>query len=393
MNVHIPGVNFARERWDYIVNELDGKLPLEIKAAPEGSVIPVNNVLFTIQNTVPGFGWLVGHVETVLTHVWQGSTVATQSRETKLMLEDYLEKTCDDGKDYALLDYMLHDFGYRGVSSVESAAWGGMGHLVNFKGTDTIIAIEAAQEFYGADCVASSVKATEHSINSARGREGEVETIIDIITKCPTGVLSMVSDTYDIFNCVENIYGEGEVKEMILARDGVFVIRPDSLDPVTTMKRLLEITGRKFGYTVNDKGYKVLNPKIGLIWGDGINHDGVKSILDMMVNDGWSVQNVVYGMGGCLLQKINRDTQRFAFKASCHYRNGEWFDIFKDPICEDPNETKKSKAGRFKLVKSNGEYRTIDIDADGDDIMEYIYRDGEMVKEYTFDEVRENSTK
>lgn len=384
MNQHLGPSNFNREKWDYIVDELGGKLPIEIRAVKEGTVVPVDNVLFTIVNTDPKCFWLVGHLETVLTHVWQGSTVATKSYATKELLVDGLEKTCDDGADFGGIGFMLHDFGYRGVSSVESAAWGGMGHLVNFMGTDTIIALEAAQEYYGAeDAVAFSVNASEHSVMTSRGRSGEVRVIEDLLENYPTGILSVVSDSYDIFNCVKNIYGK-QLKDKILAREGKFVVRPDSGEPVETMRTLLSLLGDAFGYTTNKKGYKVLNPKIGLIWGDGIDIDGIQAIVDMAISEGWSVENLVFGMGGGLLQKINRDTQRFAFKSSAQYRNGQWHDIFKDPI----DGSKRSKKGLLKLIMENGQYKTVNQSDDGEDLLELVFKDGELLRDMTFQEIR-----
>jgi nicotinamide phosphoribosyltransferase len=386
MTAHLGGFN--RAKWDYIVDNCGGKLPIEIKAVAEGSIVPVDNVLFTIVNTDPNCPWLVGHMETVLTHVWQASTVATLSKTTKNLFEDFLERTCDEGKQFPGIDFMLHDFGYRGVSSVQSACWGGMGHLINFSGTDTIVALEGAMEYYNAEtAVAYSVNATEHSIMTSRGEAGEVETIKDLIRKYPTGILSMVSDSYDIYNCVENIYGKGEVKEMILERDGVFVIRPDSGEPVETMKRLLELTGDAFGYETNKKGFKVLNPKVRIIWGDGIGYDGIKAILEMAEANSWSVENLVFGMGGGLLQKVNRDTQRCAFKSSAQMRNGEWHDIFKDPL----DQSKRSKRGQLKLIKENDEFKTVRLEEEGEDLLQTVFLNGDLVKEFTFDEVRANA--
>ena len=386
MTAHLG--SFDRAKWDYIVDNCGGKLPIEIKAVAEGTVVPVDNVLFTIVNTDPNCFWLVGHMETVLTHVWQGSTVATLSRKTKQLFAEYLETTCDMGKEFPGIDFMLHDFGFRGVSSVQSAVWGGMGHLVNFSGTDTICALEGAMEYYGAEtAVAYSVNATEHSVMTSRGEEGEIETIKDIISKFPEGILSMVSDSYDIINAVKNIYGKGEVKEMILNREGTFVIRPDSGDPVETMRTLLFLVGEAFGYTINEIGYKVINPKVRLIWGDGIDYNGIEQILEMAAEEGWSVENIVFGMGGGLLQKINRDTQRCAFKSSAQFRDGEWHDIYKDPT----DISKRSKRGQLKLIKVDGQFKTVRIEEDGEDLLQTVFLNGEIVKEYTFDEIRANA--
>jgi nicotinamide phosphoribosyltransferase len=379
---------FNRAKWDYIVDNCGGKLPIKIRAVAEGTQVPVDNVLFNIINTDPNCYWLVGHMETVLTHVWHSSTVATLSKQCRNLFEIYLEASCDEGKEFPGIDFMLHDFGYRGATCIQAAQRAGMGHLVNFSGTDTIIALEGAMDYYNAPgAVGFSVNATEHSVMTSRGREGEIETIKDIITKYPNGILSMVSDSYDIFNCVENIYGKGEVKEMILARDGVFVIRPDSGEPVATMKRLLELAGEAFGFETNKKGFKVLNPKVRIIWGDGIGFDGIGTILEMAIANDWSAENLVFGMGGGLHQKVDRDTQRCAFKSSAQMRNGEWHDIFKDPL----DQSKRSKRGQLKLIKEDGQFKTVRLEEEGEDILETVFLNGDLVKEFTFDEVRANA--
>ncbi len=385
MTTHLGAFN--RAKWDYIVDNCGGKLPVEIKAVKEGTQVPIDNVLFTIVNTDPNCYWLVGHMETVLTHVWQASTVATLSKKTKTLFEEYLNKTSDFGREFPGIDFMLHDFGYRGVSSLQSACWGGMGHLVNFSGTDTVVALEGAMEYYGAeDAVAFSVNATEHSIMTSRGREDEYKVIDQLLDTYPTGILSVVSDSYDIFDLAENGYGK-VFKDRILERDGKFVVRPDSGEPVPTMKSLLEILGKAFGYTTNDKGFKLLNPKIGLIWGDGIDYEGIKEICQMAFEEGWSIENLVFGMGGGLLQKINRDTQRCAFKSSAQMRNGNWYDIFKDPL----DSSKRSKRGQLKLIKDGGQFKTVNQKDAGIDLLETVFLNGELMRFQTFDEVRANA--
>jgi nicotinamide phosphoribosyltransferase len=393
-DLHIGTGVFNYEGWKHIAENLDGKLPLEIKAVAEGTVVPIDNVMFTVQNTDPKCPWLTGHVETLLTHVWHPSTVATLSKQVKDFFEEVMQETCNN---LDKLPFMLHDFGMRGVSSLESAKMGGLGHLVNFMGTDTVPAILAGWEYYNTDAMLGySVNATEHSIMTSLGREGEAEVIKDLIEKFPTGILSVVSDSYDIEKCVKEIYGE-QFKEEILARDGVFVVRPDSGDPVSTVINLLRILDEKFGSYMNDKKFKVLNDKVRLIWGDGIDFNGIKEIIYAMIDDGWSADNIVFGMGGGLLQKVNRDTQRFAFKSSAQHRDGEWHDIFKDPV----DQTKRSKKGRLSLVrdnkmggKNNG-YKTIQTKCLGDreDLLKTVFLNGKVVKEYTFEEVRENSNK
>jgi len=383
---------FNRARWDYIVEKHDGKLPVRIKAVAEGTPIPVDNVLMTVENTDPECYWLTNHLETMLTWVWYPSTVATLSRSVKKMVAKYLEETADnlDG-----LPFKLHDFGFRGATCNEAARLGGAGHLLNFLGTDTVGAMELALMYYDADInsLAFSVPATEHSVMTSLGEKGEADMFKRILDKYPTGTVSVVSDSYNIYQAVEKYVG-GYFKEEILNRDGVFVVRPDSGDPVSTVMKLLYILSDKFGYTVNTKGYKVLNPSTRIIWGDGINKDGIDSILNEMKNENWSTDNICFGMGGGLLQKdVNRDTQRFAFKCAAQKRGGVWHDVQKMPI----DKSKASKKGKLALIKLEGAhgstYKTLQ-ECDGPvegDLLETVFLNGEIVKEYTFDEIRANA--
>lgn len=377
---------FNLKGWEYILNEHKGRLPVKIRAVPEGTPVPVGNVLMTVENLDPRCFWLTNHLETLLTHVWHASTVATLSWKTKLMLRRWLEQTADQEAMAACLPFMLHDFGFRGVECVEAAGIGGAGHLVNFLGTDTVKAIEVAMEYYGSDVCAYSVPATEHSVMTSYGPEGEVKVFEKLLDEYPTGILSVVSDSYDIFNAAMNIIG-GELKERILERDGVFVVRPDSGEPVSTVLKLLDILWACFEGEVNEKGYKALNPKIKLIWGDGIDYDGIYDILRAMESAQWSAENIVFGMGGGLLQKINRDTQRFAFKCCAQKRDGEWYDIYKEPL----DKTKTSKKGRLALVRSEDDSLRTEREGHLGDILETVFENGDIVKEYTFDDVRANA--
>ena len=383
------GNHFNRARWDYIVEVHGGKLPVEIRAVPEGMKVPTSNVLMTVVNTDPQCAWLTNHLETLLTHVWSASTVATLSSSTKDMYKKYLNMTCDAGENFGGLPFMLHDFGMRGVSSMESAGFEGMGHLINFLGTDTIIAMEYAERLYGATRpVAFSVPASEHSIMTALGRSGEPEIVGNLLNTFPDGILSLVGDSYDIYNFAENIIGT-KYHDGIMKRNGKVVVRPDSGDASEVSLKVINILWDKFGGTVNKLGFKVLDPHIGLIWGDGIDKDGIEAVLNTLMNAGYSVENMVFGQGGGLLQKVNRDTQRFAFKSSAQCRSGVWHDIFKDPI----DSSKKSKRGRLALVrKETGELHTLSYEQYGhQDILVPVFRNGVLLKDYTFDEVRANS--
>lgn len=380
---------FNRAMWEHILAKHDGRLPVRIRAVPEGTPVPNSNVLMVVENTDPACFALTNHLETLLTHVWHPCTVATLSRKVKEQVKHFLEETSMslDG-----LPFMLHDFGFRGVSSVESAGLGGAGHLVNFMGTDTVRAIEVAMEYYGADVCAYSVPATEHSVMTSFGPDGEEKIFERLLEKYPKGILSVVSDSYDIFRACADIIGT-KLRDKILARDGVFVVRPDSGDPVAVVLKILEILGDKFGTTTNEKGFKELPPKLRILWGDGLDHDAIYDILFAMSNAGWAASNMAcLGMGGGLLQKVNRDTQRFAFKCSAQFRDGQWQDIFKEPV----DKTKCSKRGRLALCRIEGAHgsvlRTVpEAKTGGADILQTVFEDGELKREYTFDEVRRNA--
>lgn len=377
---------FNRVGWEYILNEWGGKLPLVIRAVREGSVIPISNVLVTVTNLGgEKTAWLVGYMETLLSHVWYGSTVATLSREAKKIVKHNLEYTSDGG----LLDFFIHDFACRSVTTMEQAGYGGAAHLINFKGTDTLPAMKFAKMLYGAKLggLAYSVPASEHQIMTAEGRENEELVVGRLLEKYSKGILSLVADSYNIYNFAEKICGE-TFKDKILAREGVLVIRPDSGDPEEVMLKLVNILWKKFGGTINSKGFKVINPKVRLLWGDGINLHGVENVFGAFKINGWAAENIAcFGIGSNLLQKVDRDLLRFAFKCSAQKRNGVWYDVFKSPI----EGGKESKKGRLKLIKVNNEYKTVRLEDGGEDLLVTVFENGELKNEITFDEVRNNA--
>lgn len=356
--------------------------------------MPTRNVLATIENTDPECFWLTTWLETALLRaIWYPTTVATQSWTIKRVILDYLEKTGDP----TLIDFKLHDFGARGVSSLESAGIGGAAHLVNFMGTDTISSILYAREYYNAGIAGFSIPAAEHSTITSWGRDGEVDAYRNMLTQFakPGSIVAVVSDSYDIFNAASNLWGEA-LRQKVIDSGATVVIRPDSGDPDVVCRKLVSILGEKFGYTTNAKGYKVLN-NVRLIQGDGVNEHTIRTILGGFAAYGWSADNIAFGMGGALLQQLDRDTQKFAMKCSAVMVNGEWRDVVKDPVT-DPG--KKSKAGRISLWKSGGEWITATAQPTGwhdkgigefVDVLETVFVDGKLVREYTFDEVRKNS--
>lgn len=385
---------FDPSKFQYILDKYNGKLPIKIKAVPEGTEVPVSNVLLTIENTDPNCFWLTNFLESLLMQVWYPITVATISNEIKKVLNKSYAETASEGAE-AGIEYVLNDFGLRGVSSVESAGLGGSAHLVNFRGSDNIIGSVLAQKYYNTTAVyGKSVPATEHSICTLLGEKGELDIFKHVLDTFPTGIVACVSDSYDIFKACEKYWGEA-LKTQVLERDGVLVIRPDSGDPIMTLLKVFELLFEKFGYTENEKGYKVLPPQVRVIQGDGVNYDAIKDIFQALKDNEISAENLVLGMGGALLQKLDRDTQQFALKCSYAEINGEAVLVQKRPTEMDENgkiteSFKKSKAGRLKLIKSEGTFKTVsEIECpEIKDELITVFENGQLVQEWTFEEVR-----
>jgi nicotinamide phosphoribosyltransferase len=383
-----PGI-FNEAGWLHVVNDHKGMLPIRIRAVPEGMVVPTSHALMTVENTCPKCFWMTNYLETLLVQVWYASTVATQSREMKKIILKYLDETGDPG----LIDFKLHDFGFRGVSSVESAGTGGAAHLVNFKGTDTVRGLEVARDYYNGGICGFSIPAAEHSTMTSWGQEHEVDAMRNMLHQYPTGLVAVVSDSWDIYKAAGEIWG-GSLKDLVLARDGCLVVRPDSGDPEKVVPEVMRILGEKLGAKKNDKGYIVLNPKVRMIQGDGIEFDTLGGILEAVKKAGFSADNLAFGSGGGLLQKLNRDTQRFAFKCSAVKVNGEWRDVFKKPAT-DP--TKNSKPGRLTLLKTPEGFVTgpvsllMDEQNEKMEALVTVFEDGKILKEWKFDEVRERA--
>lgn len=360
------GEPFNKEGWEYILHEHGGYIPIIIHAVPEGKVVPIATPLVVVEATDEKCGWVVSYFETMLIRaLWYGSTVATQSWYLKQLIKKYLEKTGDP----AGISFKLHDFGARGVSSFESAGIGGAAHLVNFMGTDTVTGALFAMKYYNqTDMPAFSIPAAEHSTITSWGRQNESKAYANMIKMYgkPGALVAVVSDSYNIYNAVNNIWGE-ELRQQVIDSGAILVIRPDSGHPATVVTEVLRSLERSFGSVVNAKGYMVLN-HVRVIQGDGINPESIKEILDWATSAGFSADNIAFGMGGALLQGINRDTLSFAMKCSAIKINGEWVDVFKDPV---DDVEKRSKAGR-------------QITAD----METVFENGKLIKDYTFAEIR-----
>lgn len=371
---------FNREGWEYILREHRGRLPIRIKAVKEGARVGTRNVLMTIENTDPKCAWLTNYLETLLSLVWYPTTVATQSSSMRGTILKYLEETGDP----SLIPFKLHDFGYRGSTSVESAGIGGAAHLVNFLGTDTIEALRVARDYYHEAIAGFSIPAAEHSTITSWGKSEEGRAFGNMLKEFPSGLVAVVSDSYDIYNAVKNLWGD-ELKSRVLARDGTLVVRPDSGEAKKVVVEILDLLGQAFGYSVNQKGYKVLDPHVRVIQGDGINRYSLPEILEAMKVAGWSADNVAFGSGGGLLQNVNRDTSKFAVKCSAVMVGGVWRDVFKDPVT-DPG--KRSKAGRMKLVRADGDYMTVSESDDRDDELVTVFENGELMLDQSFSDIR-----
>ena len=373
---------FNREGWEYILTEHGGRLPVVIKAVPEGMIIPEGNVMMTIENTCPKCYWLVNYLETLLVQVWYGCTTGTISREMKKVLKKALAKSGTDTP--ANLAFKLHDFGYRGSTSSESAAIGGAAHLVNFMGTDTLAAIEMLMEYYGAGMPGFSIPAAEHSTITTWGKYGEEQAYKNMLEQYPTGLVAVVSDSWDICNAVKNIWGD-RLRDQVIIRNGVLVIRPDSGDPKKVLPMLLDILGERFGFTVNAKGYRVLNDKVRIIQGDGISRRSLAGILDAVMESGWSADCLAFGSGGGLLQNCDRDTQRFAMKCSYAEVDGVGREVFKQPATD---ATKNSKRGRLMLAHDPVFATLSENTPNFTDVLEVVFKDGQLVRDETFEEIR-----
>jgi nicotinamide phosphoribosyltransferase len=389
----LHGEPFNYDGWKYIVEELNGKLPIRIKAVPEGSVIPKSNVLMTVESTDEKVFWIVSWFETLLVRLWYPITVATNSFEIKKVIRKYLEESSDSPE--LELDFKLHDFGSRGATSQEASAIGGASHLVNFKGSDNISGIYLANKYYNCEMSGYSIPAAEHSTITMWGKENEVKAYENMINQYGnTSIFACVPDSYDIYNATENLWGK-ELKQKVSDMNATLVVRPDSGDPVEVIIDVLEILDKQFGSTINSKGYKVLN-KVRVLQGDGIDINDVEEIYKKTLEKGFSATNVGFGMGGGLLQKdLNRDTHKFAFKCCWAKINNKDIEVFKNPITDT---VKKSKKGRLTTcVIDNQVFPYIDDISkkpnEAIELLELVYENGKILKQYTFEEVRNNSIK
>jgi nicotinamide phosphoribosyltransferase len=380
-----------------------GYLPIEIKALPEGSSVNMKVPVLTVVNTLPDFYWLTNFVESLMSAIlWQPCTSATIAKEYRRILDKYADET---GVPKDFVQWQGHDFSFRGMSSLESSVLSGMGHLLYFTGTDTIPAIDALEFYYNADAdkelIGGSVPATEHSVMCSGAKDGELETFKRLITDIyPSGIVSIVSDTWDLWKvCTEYL---SELKEIILARDGKVVIRPDSGDPVDIIcgnpngktenerKGVIELLWGIFGGTETDKGYKLLDSHIGAIYGDSITRERATEICQRLKDKGFASQ-VVFGIGSFTYQYNTRDTFGIAMKATYIEIGSESREIFKSPITDDG--TKKSATGILCVKREKDKYVLIDKvtwEEEGRSELKTVFKNGHLTKDFTLSEIRNN---
>lgn len=378
------GLPFNRKGWEYILREHDGYLPIRIKAVKEGSIVPGHNVLLTLETLDERCYWLGGFIETLLLKVWYPTTVATKSYEIKQLIAQHMEQTCDN---LDKLPFMLHDFGYRGVSSEESAGIGGLAHLTNFLGTDTVAGLVCGIEYYNCQMAGFSIPASEHSTITSYGREGELSAYENMVNQFgSSGTYACVSDSYDFGGALQMWNG---LSSKIKAKGGTLVVRPDSGDPVDNIRLALHTLERGFGTTVNSKGYKVLN-NVAIIQGDKVTKELIKNILEMMEQAKFSADNIAFGMGGALIQgnfesTVTRDTYGFVYKCSAIKRSGEWHDVYKQPKGE---AFKNSKRGRLDLIKVDDEYQTVALHVDNQSELITYFENGKLLVDATLEQIR-----
>jgi nicotinamide phosphoribosyltransferase len=386
------GEPFNEEGWTRVVTKHDGFAPLKIRAVPEGMTVPNHNVLMTVESTDPELAWMVSYWEALLVRVWYPTTICTNSRESRKIILKALQETADDPS--ASIDFALHDFGARGVSSGETAEYGGGAHLVNFKGSDTMEAMLFHREYYHEKMAGYSIPAMQHSTVTAWGKENEVGAYRNMLAKYGKkgGIFAAVSDSFSIFNAIDQLWGT-ELRDAVIASGATLVVRPDSGNPPEIVVKCLQHLDAKFGSTVNSKGFRVLK-YVKVIQGDGVDHAMIRVICAAVKAAGYSMSNVAFGSGGGLLQAFTRDSLKFAFKASEATVDHARVPVFKDPIT-DPG--KKSKSGNLELVHNvlNGiaTIRREDVAETDELLMRTVFENGKLLIDEPLSLIRERAQK
>lgn len=382
------GLPFNTKGWMYIAKKLKGRIPLRIYAVPEGTVVPIRNILMRVESTDPKVFWTVGWFETLLMRVWYPITVATRSWHIRQLIYEYLKKTADDPENEVW--FKLHDFGARGVSTAESASIGGAAHLVNFTGSDTIFGLLCARDYYHAKTIPSSIPAAEHSMIMVWGKDHEEEAFRHIFTELAKkgALIALPSDTFDMQRAISQIWGK-KLRSLISSSGKILVVRTDSGDPKTVVLNALNILEKAYGTSINKKGYKVLK-HVRVIHSDSVTQETVSDVLQTITQHRYSSTNVVFGMGGALLQQVNRDTLGFAYKVCLATVAGKDIPVTKS-TATDP--LKQSKGGYLDLIKTTGEFQTVarEKNTEEESKLVFIFENGRLLIEYDLETVRKNA--
>lgn len=378
-----------------------GYLPLRFRALPEGTPTPLKVPMLTVENTLPEFYWLTNYIESVLSaELWLPCTTATTSWHLRRLLDDAAART---GGPAEFVDWQGHDFSFRGMGSMTAAAASGAGHLLSFTGTDSVPALEFVRAFYPGEVgiLGGSVPATEHSVMCAGGEESELETFERLLQTYPAGILSVVSDTWDLWDVATVLLPK--LHDKVMARDGKLVVRPDSGNPVDIIcgdaaapagsparRGLAELLWEEFGGTTNAAGFRELDPHIGMIYGDSITYDRAAEMMRRLQEKGFASTNIVLGVGSFSYQYVTRDTYGFAMKATWAQINGVGHDLFKAPVTD--SGVKKSATGRLAIRDTGNELELLERatpEQEADSLLQPVWENGKFLRQQTFAEIRE----
>lgn len=383
----LHGQPFDRQGWTHILNAHGGYLPLRIEALPEGTAIRRGVPVAQVVNTDPQLPWLTSYIETALLRaIWYPSTVATAAWRLKQAIQPFLDRTCDDPR--GLMPKILSDYGARSTSSLEQAALGGVAHLVHFESSDSLPAILQARRYYGASMAARSVPASEHTTITAWGANREAEAYTNMVEKFAAfGAYSVVSDSYDLHNAVTEIWGK-QLQTKVRASGATLIVRPDSGDPIDTPVQVVAQLAYAYGTRLNTKGFKVIDANIRVMQSDGVSLQDIQMILGRLEGMGFSSENILFGMGSGLLQKINRNTLSFTMRASAlQDETGNWKEIGR----RSPNmRDKQPEGGRRAVVSDGRDMLGIHLEDIGarENLLQPVWQNGELLKDWSFDEIR-----
>lgn len=385
------GQPFAKQGWQHILSKHGGYLPLRIEALPEGTALRRGVPMVQVVNTDPALPWLTSHVETALLRaIWYPSTVATTAWRIRLALRPFLERTADEPE--KVMPSRISDFGARSTSSLEQAAIGGVAHLVHFDSSDSLPAVMHARRYYGHTMPAFSIPSAEHASVTSWGQAGEVEAYRNMIgTFAGKGSYSVVSDSYDLHNAVTEIWGK-TLQEEVRRGGGVLVIRPDSGDPIDTPVQVVTQLAYAFGTRLNTKGFKVIDANVRVLQSDGVSLQDIQMILGRLESAGFSAENISFGMGSGLLQKVNRGTVSFTMRATAAMDDsGQWRELGRRRPHAQVNA---AGSGRVAAIADGIDVVSVPLSELGgrQNLFQPVWENGELLVDWSLDDVRARAT-